>query len=96
MRSPRRDVAVAALGFLVFHVALHLFYGELVFLYAAHAVPSLAALVAFALCGPWCRLAVPLALAFIVVGGPHNIARFRDATDLANLIARINLIGAEM
>lgn len=94
-RSPRRDVAVAAIGFLAFHTLLHLFYGELVFLYAAHAIPSLAAIIAFALAGPWRRPASLLALAFVLVGGPHNIARFREAADLATLIARINRVGAE-
>lgn len=95
VRSPRRDVAFASVGFLAFHTALHLFYGELVFLYAAHAIPSLAAIIAFALAGPWRRPATLLALAFVLVGGPHNIARFHQAADLANLIARINLVGAE-
>lgn len=94
-RSPRRDVAFASIGFLAFHTSLHLFYGELVFLYAAHAVASLAAIIAFALAGPWRRPATLLALAFVLVGGPHNIARFHEAADLANLLARINLVGAE-
>lgn len=95
-RSPRRDVAVAAIGFLLFHTAFHLVWGEIVFLYVAHAVPSLAAIVAFALAGPRRRAATALALAFVVIGGPHNVARFQQAADLANLIARTNLIGAEM
>lgn len=94
-RSPRRDVAVSAIGFLAFHFLLHLFYGELVFLYAAHAIPSLAAIVAFALAGPWRRPATLLALTFVLIGGPHNVVRYAEAADLAVLVARINLVGAE-
>lgn len=93
LRSPRRDVAFAALGFLLFHIVLHLIYGELVFLYAMHSVPSLAAVLAFALAGPWSRIAMVLALLFIVVGGPHNLARYHEVAELALLLARLQLTG---
>lgn len=82
--SPRRDVAAATIGFLIFHLALHMVFGELVFLFVLHGLPSFAALIAFALAGPQRRIALPLALVFIVTAAPTNAIRFNTAAEMAN------------
>ena len=93
LRSPRRDVAFATIGFLLFHVSLHLAFGETPFLYVLHSLPSFAALITFAVAGPHERLAVALALIFIAAAAPTNVLRFVESANLATdlLTARIDL-----
>ncbi|MDW8444752.1 MAG: hypothetical protein RML45_11045 [Acetobacteraceae bacterium] len=92
-RSPRRDVLFVTLGFLLFHVSLHLVFGEVVFLYVLHGLPSFAMLIGFALAGPLRIPAALFAAGFILLGAPHNTARFVESAELAAELVRRRMAG---
>jgi hypothetical protein len=85
--SPRRDVASALAAFSAGQVALHLVYGQVTFLYAAHFFPAFLALAAFGAAGPAGWIATAAATGFTVIVGYVNIEQFRAASTLANMIA---------
>lgn len=85
--TPRRDVTLALAAFTAGQVVLHLVYGQITFLYAAHMFPAFLALAALGAAGPMAWLATAAATAFVVVGGYVNIEQFRAAAALANMVA---------
>lgn len=85
--SPRRDVTLALAAFAAGQVVLHLVYGQITFLYAAHMFPAFLAFAALGAAGPTGWLATAAAIAFVVVGGYVNIEQFQAAAALANMIA---------
>lgn len=86
-RDPaRRAVLLTLLGFLISQTVLHLLYGRLTFLYAAHHMPALIMLAAFAWFSPHRRLVIVLAGIVLVFGAWANIAQFQDSAAKASAI----------
>ncbi|MFC7739066.1 hypothetical protein ACFQX4_25530 [Roseomonas sp. GCM10028921] len=83
---PRRDVVLGLFVFLAGQMALHLVYGNITFLYAAHFFPVLLAIAALGAVGRTRWLATGFAAAFVFVGGYANIEQLRAASALANMV----------
>jgi len=77
---PRLSLAVGLV--LLGQFALHLVYGDGAFLYAAHYVPLLVIVAAFASTTPARWIALGLAALVIVAGGINNVAMFKEASAL--------------
>jgi hypothetical protein len=84
----RRAVALATSLYLLGQLCLHLVYGEITFLYAAHFFPAMALLVAFGWHTRLRRVAVAAAAVFVVAGGISNWTQFQAAVALTNSLLR--------
>jgi hypothetical protein len=84
----RRAVALATSLYLAGQLCLHLVYGEITFLYAAHFFPAMALLVAFGWHTRLRRAAVAAAAIFVVAGGTSNWMQFQAAVALTNSVLR--------
>lgn len=82
-----RPVVLATGGYVAVQLALHLVYGEVTFLYAAHFFPALVAGAAFSWFTRLRWLAVALAASFVVLAGFNNLQQFNTAATLTNDLA---------
>lgn len=82
----RRPILLSVLSFLLCQTVLHLMYGRLTFLYAAHHMPALILLSAFAWFSTRRRIVLALASVALVFGAYANAAQFQDASAKANVI----------
>ena len=73
-------------GFVVLQCALHLLYGQVTFLYAAHIIPALIACAALGWFSRQRWLALAVACGFVIFGGLSNLATLQMASELANTI----------
>jgi hypothetical protein len=73
---PRLAIGVVLLG----QFTLHLIYGDEPFTYAAHYVPLLVVLAAFASATPARWIALGLAAVVVIAGGVNNVAMFKEAS----------------
>lgn len=85
--SPRRDVSLTLGAFTLGQIGLHLVYGSVTFLYAAHFIPALVAIAACGALTPARRVVTVLALLFAGLAGLSNWLVFTDAVALANALA---------
>lgn len=86
-RDPsRRAIFLTLLGFLASQTVLHLLYGRMTFLYAAHHMPALILLAAFSWFSPRRRLVLCLACLVLIFGAWANVSQFRDAAAKASAI----------
>ena len=83
---PGRRVFLALSTFGLGQVALHLAYGDVIFLYALHFFPILLAIAAFGWFSPARLLSFFAALVFLVAGGLSNLQQFRAATEMAQVL----------
>jgi hypothetical protein len=79
----KRPIAAALGVFLAGQLVLHLVYGSVTFLYAAHFFPALLALSAFGWFSPLRRLILVAGAAIVVLGGYSNLVQFKAAADLS-------------
>lgn len=77
--APTRRLAIATLVTLAFMVVLHSLYGFVAFLYVAHMVPFLMALMGLLFVGPQARVARVLVALLIVFAGIHNYGVFQES-----------------
>jgi len=82
-----RPVALPVGAYVLFQAVLHVFYGEITFLYAGNYFPALVMIAAFNWFAPWRWIAVTAALLLAVVGGGYNFVQFLAAAEAANVIA---------
>ena len=87
LQTPRlRRFLFIAGGFVVLQCALHLLYGQVTFLYAAHVVPALVACAGLGWFSRYRWLALAAVCGFVVFGALSNLATLQLATELANSI----------
>ena len=84
LHRPARRVGLALCTYVAAQLALHLFYGDLTFLYAGNFFPAMLGIAAFGWFTPARRISLVLAGAFVVLAGVSNAQMFRIAADLAN------------
>lgn len=85
--SAHRRIALVIVTFIASQLALHSFYGEITFLYAADFLPAMVLLAGFGWLTPARPVAIGTALIFIVFGGINNGIQFDRAAALAQQIA---------
>lgn len=83
-----RRVALALTAYLASQLALHIVYGEITFLYAAHFFPAMVGLAFFSWFSPLRRWVPWVCAAFVVLAGHSNATTFVAATVETNALAR--------
>ena len=84
-----RPVSIGLAGMLLVNSLMHMIYGEVTFLYAAHFLPSLVMIAAFSWFTPARWLAVGLAVIVIICGGINNTHRLQATVDSVSCISQI-------
>ena len=84
LHRPARRVGLALGAYLAMQLMLHLFYGDLTFLYAGNFFPALLGIAAFGWFTPARRVSLALAAGFVVLAGVSNAQVFQVAAGLAN------------
>ena len=84
--GPVGGCSLRSVTFVLGQMALHLVYGDVIFLYSLHFFPILLAIAAFGWFSPARLLSIVAALVFLVAGGLSNLQQFRAATEMAQVI----------
>jgi hypothetical protein len=84
--QPGRREFLALTTFVLGQMALHLIYGDVVFLYSLHVFPVLLAIAAFGWFSPARLVSIGAALVFLIAAGLSNYHQFRAATEMAKAI----------
>ena len=82
-----RAIAMSVSAFILFQLALHLVYGDIIFLYAGNFFPALLTLAALGWLTALRRYVMVAAIAFTVLAGINNYSQFLAAARMASEIA---------